>query len=285
MLATLQIDLDNLWTIYRYHGIEFTKNEMELEKDAVYTISINRFLDILNRKNLKATFFVIGSSILNRECADEIKKAASLGHEIANHSFSHPLRLSSLEEKEIEYEIAKAEEIILQHIYPIQTQVLGFRAPLYDFNIKILRILEKMHYLYDASLLPIFKFRNINDLYNPDYNNPYKKGKMNIFEVPLSVFPFIKTPIHTSFIRLFRSSNLGFIYFNLGVRLNKVLNRSLHLLFHGIDLIDKFVDKRIPCWKWINTAIQKRVKEIDKMISIVSKQYKIVTVSEFVKHQ
>ncbi len=46
-----------------------------------------RVLDILSRKGVKATFFVIGSRV-ERE-PEIVKRIAALGHEIGNHSFSH----------------------------------------------------------------------------------------------------------------------------------------------------------------------------------------------------
>ena len=47
-----------------------------------------RLLDILKERGIKATFFVVGQNAA--EYPDIVRRMASEGHEIANHSWSHP---------------------------------------------------------------------------------------------------------------------------------------------------------------------------------------------------
>jgi peptidoglycan/xylan/chitin deacetylase (PgdA/CDA1 family) len=47
-----------------------------------------RLLDILKERGIKATFFVVGRNVA--EYPDIVRRMASEGHEIANHSWSHP---------------------------------------------------------------------------------------------------------------------------------------------------------------------------------------------------
>lgn len=47
-----------------------------------------RLLDVLARHEVKATFFVIGKYVERRP--DIVRSIAAAGHEIANHTFSHP---------------------------------------------------------------------------------------------------------------------------------------------------------------------------------------------------
>ena len=47
-----------------------------------------RLLDILAKRNIKATFFVLGQCV--QEYPEILKRMADEGHEIANHSWSHP---------------------------------------------------------------------------------------------------------------------------------------------------------------------------------------------------
>ncbi|HIW72738.1 MAG TPA: polysaccharide deacetylase family protein [Firmicutes bacterium] len=57
-----------------------------------------RLLDELKKRNMKATFFVVGNRV-NRY-ASTLKRAADEGHEIGTHTYSHPnLTKLSLEEK------------------------------------------------------------------------------------------------------------------------------------------------------------------------------------------
>jgi peptidoglycan/xylan/chitin deacetylase (PgdA/CDA1 family) len=56
--------------------------------DGPHAQNTPRLLDMLKQRNIKATFFVVG------ECAQEypaiMKRIVAEGHEIANHSWSHP---------------------------------------------------------------------------------------------------------------------------------------------------------------------------------------------------
>ena len=66
-------------------------------------------LDILEKYGVKATFFVIG---INAErYPEKIKRIVSNGHEIGNHTYSHP-HLKNISDKELESEIKKASDII-----------------------------------------------------------------------------------------------------------------------------------------------------------------------------
>jgi peptidoglycan/xylan/chitin deacetylase (PgdA/CDA1 family) len=68
-----------------------------------------RVLDILERHNAKATFFLIGSRVAGR---GELARRIHLdGHEIGNHTWSHH-KLSDLSPEMIQQEVAKAQEAI-----------------------------------------------------------------------------------------------------------------------------------------------------------------------------
>ena len=47
-----------------------------------------RLLDVLKERGIKATFFVVGQNVA--EYPDIVRRMANEGHEIANHSWSHP---------------------------------------------------------------------------------------------------------------------------------------------------------------------------------------------------
>ena len=69
----------------------------------------DEILDILEKYGVKATFFVIG---VNAERHPEkVKRIASSGHEIGNHTYSHP-HLKKVSAQELEAEIEKASEVI-----------------------------------------------------------------------------------------------------------------------------------------------------------------------------
>lgn len=70
-----------------------------------------RLLDILDQYNAKATFFVLGKN--TEYYPDIVREISNRGHEIANHTYSHP-DLTSLSYGEILYELQMADQIIIE---------------------------------------------------------------------------------------------------------------------------------------------------------------------------
>ncbi|MFM8765078.1 MAG: polysaccharide deacetylase family protein, partial [Spartobacteria bacterium] len=68
-----------------------------------------RLLDMLKERNIKATFFVIGKCVA--EYPDIAKRIVDEGHEIANHSWSHP-QLTKLSASAFDTEISQTNDAI-----------------------------------------------------------------------------------------------------------------------------------------------------------------------------
>ena len=70
-----------------------------------------KLLDILKEKGIKATFFVVGQ---NAAAYPEIlKRAVAEGHEIANHSWSHP-NFGKMSDPAVNQELQKTHDAIFQ---------------------------------------------------------------------------------------------------------------------------------------------------------------------------
>lgn len=92
-----------------------TNNTDEVKKIAItfddgphpkYTLKL---LDGLKKRNVKATFFVIGENVSNNP--DVIKRMAEDGHLIGNHTYSH-IQLTCISEEKAITEINKTSELI-----------------------------------------------------------------------------------------------------------------------------------------------------------------------------
>lgn len=73
------------------------------------TNSIAQILDTAKKHNVKLTFFATGK--FAEKYPDIIKQIANNGHEIFNHTYSHP-RLTEISDEEIKNELEKADKII-----------------------------------------------------------------------------------------------------------------------------------------------------------------------------
>ncbi|MCG2711194.1 MAG: polysaccharide deacetylase family protein [Candidatus Omnitrophica bacterium] len=253
MKAVIQVDLDSLWTYRRYRNLD---PPAPGAIDPVYSVGVKRFLDMFRKNSIKATFFVIGSDALIPEHARIIKEIVEEGHEIANHTMSHPLNFSSLAEEIIIEEIKKSHEI-LERLSG--KKVRGFRAPMFSIDERVLKILKGLAYVYDSSVLPSFiaplalncahsilggGLRNISGsnirfantplcLYRPDMENMAKRGQGKLYELPISVMPGLRLPMHSTYVFI-----CGRWLFDWGLREMRKKQIHLNYLFHGIDLLD-----------------------------------------------
>ncbi len=70
-----------------------------------------KLLDMLKARGLKATFFLVGRNVANFPAI--VKRMVDEGHEVANHSWSHPL-LTSLGQDSVESQIRKTHDAIVK---------------------------------------------------------------------------------------------------------------------------------------------------------------------------
>jgi len=85
-------------------------------------------LDELKKRNIRATFFMIGQKVV--AAPDLARRVAGEGHEIGNHTFSHP-KLSSLPDQQVRLEIQQAQDIIAD---TIGIRATCFRPPYLAFR-------------------------------------------------------------------------------------------------------------------------------------------------------
>lgn len=95
--------------------------------------NINKILSILSTHNIKATFFLTGSGAENHPQA--IKNIAAKGHQLANHSYSHP-DFRTLTATQMKSQLDRTETII-KNLTGKTTKPI-FRAPFGSVNSNVL---------------------------------------------------------------------------------------------------------------------------------------------------
>jgi peptidoglycan-N-acetylglucosamine deacetylase len=106
--------------------------------DSRYT---NDILDLLEEHDASATFFVVGNRVV--EIPDVAKRIIQEGHEIANHTNTHP-NLSTLSQSELNKEITDAEKAIFN---VTGTRPNLFRPPLGLYNDEIVHNIRENEYI------------------------------------------------------------------------------------------------------------------------------------------
>lgn len=122
------------------------------EKVAAITFDINwaeneylySILDILDKYNVKATFFVMGGWInQSDENVEKLKTLVERGHEIGNHSYLHP-SFTKIGEDKIKEELKKTNDIIEKYT---SIKVKLFRFPSGDYNSESVKVVENEGYI------------------------------------------------------------------------------------------------------------------------------------------
>lgn len=112
-------------------------------------VGLPRILDLLERKHIKATFFVPGHTAVS--FPDVVRRIHERGHEIGAHGYCHesPVTLSPAEEAELlSRSVAKLQSVLGDAFRPV-----GYRSPAWDLSESSIAILETQGFLYDSSLM------------------------------------------------------------------------------------------------------------------------------------
>lgn len=173
-----------------WYSAELVRKFVPDERDDQVVEAVNPLLDLLDKYDTKATFFVLGK--LAEQYPELIKKIHENGHEIGSHSYSHKT-LYDLGKENFEFEFKKTNSILraITGESPI-----GFRAPTFSIDNSTswaFDILENYGYKYDSSIFPIKT--NLYGVpkapiipYKPLKNDVTKEDPTgSIIEFPLSV--------------------------------------------------------------------------------------------------
>jgi hypothetical protein len=300
-LASLSLDLDNLWSYMKTHG------DAGWESFPSYLdIAVPRILDFLEKRGLKITFFIVGQDAALQKNYNAIRSISGAGHEIGNHSFNHEPWLHLYTEQQIEMELAQAEEQIER---VTGQKPAGFRGPGYSLSLSVLRVLTRRGYKYDASTLPTFLgplarayyfmttklsaeekehrkllFGELKDGLKPLHPYRWKVAGSNngIIEIPVTTMPVFKIPFHLSYIIYISrfSPILARAYFRLAMSLCKLTRTSPSLLLHPLDFLGCDDLKELSFFPAMNVSSKEKLKLVSEILSIYSDHFTIVPLRE-----
>ncbi len=275
-LCCLNIDLDPLDHYFSVRGYEPNPGT---RLNAVYEDALPRFLDLFGEYGVKATFFVVGRDLKRPDNRRMIRRAAEAGHEIANHTQNHIQTYGGLSPQEKREEIIECHHSIAE---ATGSEPKGFRAPGWSADIETMKILVEMGYEYDSSVFPSFLITPISYVnwflnrrrvsrflnqpllglapkkpYRPSVECVWKRGGMNIVELPLSILPVVQLPFMGTILFLW-----GRPVFNLSLLWMRLYRRPLNYILHGIELVDYYReinDERLDSKPGIKYVLEDKV--------------------------
>ncbi|PRY81457.1 LysM peptidoglycan-binding domain-containing protein [Alkalibacterium olivapovliticus] len=107
--------------------------------------NINTILQTLSNHNIKATFFLTGTGINNHP--QRIRNIVNQGHEVANHSYTHP-DFTTITRAQIRSELQRTEEAVL-NLTGVSTKPF-FRPPFGAYNSTVLQHVGDAGYRYSV---------------------------------------------------------------------------------------------------------------------------------------
>ncbi|CAB5115291.1 Polysaccharide deacetylase [Olavius algarvensis associated proteobacterium Delta 3] len=302
--ASLSLDLDNQWSYMKIHGDAGWETF-----PSYFNIFIPHVLDVLDRWNLKITFFIVGQDAALEKNQDYLKEITTRGHEVGNHSFHHESWLHKYDRNKVMNEVMNAEDHILRSTGEKPT---GFRGPGFSWSPTLLDVLAECGYLFDASTLPTYigplarmyyfwksdlspKEREDRDeLFGGIANGfqsvkPYRwqlNGQKSILEIPVTTIPGVKTPFHLSYL-LYLSRFSGILmksYLSIAIGSCRLSGTSPSFLLHPLDLIggDKLTD--LSFFPGMDLDSDRKLQVFNTVISTLLKHFDIVPMSEHAKH-
>lgn len=255
-LASLSLDLDNLWSYQMTHGDPGWDR-----LDTYLDVLVPTVLDVLRARRLRITFFVVGQDAALAKNHEAIAALAADGHEIGNHSFRHQPWLHKYSIDEINDELARTEDAIGE----LTGRTLrGFRGPGYSLSADVLRVLVDRGYQYDCSTLPTvvgpaarwyyFRSAKLSAEQRAERSNlfggareglrplkPYQweVGDDRLLEIPVTTLPLARVPMHVSYVLYLAgpSPALARQYFANALRLCRLRGVEPSILLHPLDFL------------------------------------------------
>jgi peptidoglycan/xylan/chitin deacetylase (PgdA/CDA1 family) len=130
-------------------------------------VGIPRILDLLDRHQIRSTFFVPGHTA--HRYPDAVHSIVAAGHEIAHHGYLHEQPTALTLEEEVE-----ALDRGLEALAEVAgVRPAGYRAPMWDLSWRTPGLLAERGFLYDSSLM--------------DADTPYELavGSQSLVEIPI----------------------------------------------------------------------------------------------------
>lgn len=154
--------------------------EMDVDRSQSLLDGLDVALDIMNQKNIKGSFFVVGE--IADMLAEKLQKMDANGHDIACHNWVH-LRPVTMTVEEFREQLIRAKEkleTILGHI------VDGYRAPSFGIDDEHFNVILE-NFKYDSSKIKPQKSAKYGELHLKGFEEIFpcihKKGDFTEFEV------------------------------------------------------------------------------------------------------
>jgi peptidoglycan/xylan/chitin deacetylase (PgdA/CDA1 family) len=298
-IASISLDLDNLWSYQRTHG------DPDWEQRRSYFPQLMPLLlDLLDRRCCRITFFVVGADAAAPASRPWLRMITDRGHEVGNHSFHHECWMHRNGEDAITADITAAEDAIAD---ATGERPRGFRGPGFSWSSPMLEVLARRSYAYDASTLPTYLgplarayflatarlnaeqrqrrrelFGSFRDGMRPAgaYHWRLPSGRA-LLEIPVTTIPGVKTPFHMSYlIYLSRfSRRLMWSYLRLALELCRRTGTTPSFLLHPLDVLGPEDARELAFFPGMDVPAEAKRALVDEVLGVLGEQFSLVPMS------
>lgn len=302
-LATVSLDLDNLWSYLKIHG-----DAAWADRPTYLPRFVPPALDVLADLGLTITVFVVGADADDARNVPCLRRLADAGHEIGNHSYEHESWLHLYGHAELEREIVRAEQAIAG---ATGRTPRGFRGPGFSWSPDLLEILAARGYLYDASTLPTwigplarwYYFRTAKigaeerkqraGLFGAfgDARRPVQPflwrtpAGRELLEIPVTTVPLLRTPFHLSYLLYLSqvSESLMLTYLRLALRLCRTTGTPPSFLLHPLDLLSGDDVPELRFFPGMNVPASRKQELFRRVLREITRQFEVVPLGSWVE--
>jgi peptidoglycan/xylan/chitin deacetylase (PgdA/CDA1 family) len=298
--AALSFDLDNLWSYLKTHG------DPGWEAFPTYLPRlIPDVLEIMARRRLRLTFFVVGRDAERSENAAALASIAPAGHEVGNHSFDHEPWMAAGPAPQIAADIESAERAIAA---ATGVRPAGFRGPGFAWSPVLLEALADRGYGYDASTLPTFLgplgrayyfarsgfsarerekradlFGGFGDGLRP--SGPYRwelPSGRRLTEIPVTTIPVLKTPFHLSYLLYLARFSEGLMagYLRLALAACRAAGIGPSFLLHPLDFLGPEEAPGLAFFPGMDINRSRKLRLAGRVLDILAERFELLPLGE-----
>ncbi len=283
--AVFSCDLDTVDRHLQGYGIDDVP-----ACDRIYRTAVPRLLELLHELHVPGVLFFIARDA-ERE-APLLRQMVAAGHEVASHSMTHPQPFRTLGDDALASEIDESRRRLSA---ASGTDVIGFRAPAWDVDDRVLARIAGAGYRYDASVFPtpvliasrLSAYRrsaNKGSIFSMDLVGhafastvPHRLGVATngFVEFPIAVTRWLRLPVYHTF-QYFVPPRL----FARGVRALLKSGRPVCYEFHAADLLDLAgddVDPRMDRHPGMRLPLAEKRRMLRDTLAAIAGERRVVT--------
>ncbi len=299
-LASVSLDLDNLWSYLKVHGDEGWR-----ARPSYFDAFAPMMLELLDRLGIRITFFIVGLDAADPRNASALRSLVAAGHELGNHSYEHEPWLHLYSREQLVREIRSSGDAIHD---ATGVRVDGFRGPGFSWSPQLLEVLADEGYRYDASTLPSYLgplarayyfwssgltkeeraqrkglFGSFADGLRPV--KPYRwqlPSERTLLEIPVTTIPVFKTPFHFSYLTWLaqRSEAAMWSYLSIALAMCRLTGTEPSFLLHPLDVIGGDRVPQLSFFPGMDLPSERKAALLAKVLKVIGAKYRLVPMGE-----